>query len=311
MLYHIIFNPMAAGGKASHELTTIETLLKQYNIPYKLHKTAYKGHAIALVRDLISHEEARFIAAAGGDGTINEVINGIFTQKTVPTSQITFAAIPIGTGNDFIRTHKIPHNIAKAINILATNKTVLHSVGKLTYTDAQGLPQMRYFANVAGFAYDAYACERLHLFENKFLPPKLFYLYVIFKCLFGYEPERVRVTLDGKEIIEDDVYTVNIGVCKYSGGGAIFVPQADPTSTALGVTIVRKVSKWNVVKSTPLFYNGKIITHPQASAHHAKHIRIEGINKPTRAESDGEYLGVSPVTVEILAQAFNVVSLIA
>ena len=306
-MYHIILNPVAAGGTAHREINKIELLLKQYNISYKLHKTEYKGHAVELVRHLIVEEDARFIAAAGGDGTINEVINGIFSQKTVPTTSITFAVIPIGTGNDFIRTQGIPHDIAKAINILAAGRSVLHSIGKLNFTNIAGQQETRFFANVAGFAYDAYACERLHLFKNTFLPPKLFYLYVIFKCLFGYEPERVRVTLDGKEVLDEEIYTVNVGICKYSGGGAIFVPQADPTSDTFGVTIVRKVSKLNVIKSTPMFYNGKIITHPQASAHHAKHIRIEGVNAPTRAETDGEYLGVSPVTIEILAQALRVV----
>ncbi len=309
MLYHIICNPMAANGAAGKEITRIEQLLREYNIAYILHKTQWKGHAIELVAQLIVTENARFIAAAGGDGTINEVINGIFSQNKVPSTAITLAVIPIGTGNDFIRTHKIPHDTAKAINIMATGKTVSHSVGKLSFMNRENQLQTRFFGNVAGFAYDAYTCERLGLFTNKVLPPKLFYLYAIFRCLIGYEPEHVRVIIDGKTVADEPVYTVNVGVCRFSGGGAIFVPQADPTSGYFGVTIIRAVSKWNVVRNTPNFYNGKIIAHPQASTHFGKHIRIEGIAAPTGAETDGEYLGVSPVTVDILANAIQVISL--
>ncbi len=309
MLYHIICNPMAAGGAARKEIAHIEQLLKEYNIDYVLHKTQWKGHAIELVSKLIATENARFIAAAGGDGTINEVINGIFTQKTVPTTAITLAVIPIGTGNDFIRTHRIPHDTAKAINIMATGRTILHSIGKLSFKNTENQTQTRFFGNVAGFAYDAYTCERLHLFTNKILPPKLFYLYVIFKCLVGYKPEHVRVTIDGKTVVDEPLYTVNIGVCRFSGGGATFVPQANPTSDNLGITIIRAVSKLNVALNTPNFYNGKIISHPRASTHFGKNIKIEGVAAPTGAETDGEYLGVSPVTVDILANALNVVSL--
>lgn len=307
-MYHIIFNPTANGGKALQQQARLEQCLKEYAIAYKLHRTNYKGHALELAAHLITHENARFIAAAGGDGTINEVINGIFTQNAVPTSEITFAALPIGTGNDFIRTHLIANDLQKAVNSIAANKTVAHSVGKLTFTDLEGQQATRFFINVAGFAYDAYACERAQFIKNPGFPSKLFYLFLIFKCLFGYTPERIRVTLDDGETIEDDLYTVNIGVCNYSGGGAILVPQADPQGDVFGVTIIRKVSKWNVVKSTPLFYNGKIGTHPQATLHTAKKIKIEGLVAPTRAETEGEYLGVSPAAIELLPKALFVVS---
>ncbi len=311
-MWCIILNPNAANGEAARQRAALERHLQEQKIAYTIAATTAKNHATALVQQSVAAGHRRFVAV-GGDGTINEVVNGICTQNIAAVSDLTLAVIPIGTGNDWIKMHRIPNNIAKAVTLLNDHKTIKHSIGKAIYyddnDDANNKSATRYFMNVAGLAYDAFVVQQTLHEKNRFLPSKIFYMYLIFKCLFQYTPERVKIILDnGATVIEDEVYTINIGVCSYSGGGCCFVPQANPAADTLGVTVIRAVSKLNVLLSTPLFYNKKIGTHPRASLHTAKNITIQHAGElPTRLETDGEFCGYSQVDISLYREQLNVV----
>jgi diacylglycerol kinase family enzyme len=160
--------------------------------------------------------------------------------------------------------------------------------------------------NIAGLAYDAFVV-RYMLQEERgaWLPRTLQYFYLIVRCLFAYEPQRVKVVLDGVEIADESIYTVHVGICRYSGGGCTMTPHAVPDDGLFAVTIIRKVSPWNALFSTPLFYNGKIGTHPQASQHSAKAVQVSA----TLVELDGELCATTeiPSDFEVLPLALNVV----
>jgi diacylglycerol kinase (ATP) len=134
------------------------------------------------------------------------------------------------------------------------------------------------------------------------LPPKLQYLELIFGCLFGYQPAVVTVEMDNGDRVTDAVYTINIGICKHSGGGCNFVPHAVPNSGRLAITIVRAMPIWKVIASTLYFYNGKIGQHPQATLHTAAQVRVS----TTFFEMDGESYGETPIVFEVLPQAIQV-----
>lgn len=300
----IIINPAAGNGKGKKEWPHIKSLLEQFEFEFESIFTKEKGHAIELSKKGIENG-FRKIMAIGGDGTGHEIVNGIFEQKTCPTIEILFALLTIGTGNDWIKTHKIPRNFEKWLPLIKAEKTTVQDIGLIHY-HLNGQPQKRYFFNVAGMAYDGFLgkilSERSDKITNKFL-----YLIAIASWLFKYNLTKTRITFDD-QIIEDYFYTLNIGICRHSGGGMLFVPHGIPDDGQLALTVIRKVPKWVVLILTPFFYNGKLDMLPVVSLHKTKSIVIESLEKtPCDLEADGEYLGETPVKFEIIEKALRIV----
>ena len=137
---------------------------------------------------------------------------------------------------------------------------------------------------------------------------RLLYLMLIARYLFDYQLTQAKIIIDGQQTVSDYFYTINAGICRYSGGGMQLVPQAVPDDGLLALTYARNVSKATVLMQTPRFYNGTILSHPKIEGLQAKHIRIEHIGDiPTLLEADGEFLGETPVEVAILEKALSIV----
>lgn len=303
--WKIIVNPAGGNGKVRQKWTHLERLLHQLDFSFEVAFTTQSGHAIQLAKEAIE-SGFRYLMAVGGDGTNNEVINGIMQQKVVDSQEITYTLLPVGTGNDWVKTHQIPKEAETWLRQISTAKTILHDIGQVNYFVA-GAPQKRYFINVAGMAYDAfvtrYAESRKHLASNPF-----FYYFMIMRCLFQYKLQRARVQIDDGDWIENEFYTINVGISRYSGGGMQFVPHAKPDDGILAVTLAGKLSKLGVLLATPYFYNGKLDEHPVIDIYEGKKIRVEALSDtPTLLEVDGEFLGETPVEFTILPKALRVI----
>ncbi|MEK7253526.1 MAG: hypothetical protein AAB316_02180, partial [Bacteroidota bacterium] len=159
-----------------------------------------------------------------------------------------------------------------------------------------GEPQKRLFMNVAGLSYDGFVAKKAEA-HGAWVSNKIFYLYLIFRCLFQFRPPRARVVFDEKKV-ERKFYTINAGICRYSGGGIQLVPHAQPADGKLALTLVNQVSKLEVLLVTPLFYTGKIGWHPAVSFFQTEEIFIETLEgQPILVEADGEFLGEAPVRI--------------
>jgi len=297
--WYIILNPMAANGRAERVWPEIAKLLEVSKLDYEMVRTQRRNHAA----DLVAAGTARGfykIMAIGGDGINNEVINGIFLQKHIPTQKIEYTLIPMGTGNDWSRMHKIPTDYHQWIPLLTKAVKVKQDIGVLSYFK-NNTPQKRYFANVAGLAYDGFLCKKMS--EKKDFTNAIGFLWLTLKELFKYELRPAKVVFDKYEII-DHFYTINIGICRYSGGGMQFVPHAISDDGLLALTIAGPLSKWNVMLNSWRFYNGTIPRHPLVKTFQTKEVVIETIGDlPTDVEVDGEYLGTTPVRCTILEKA--------
>ena len=303
-MWKVIVNPTSGSGRAGKKIKEIEAKLKAANIDYEVDFTAYQGHAIELSKTAVENG-FRQIIVVGGDGSNHEVMNGILQQKVVPSQEVTQCLIPVGTGNDWIRTHNLPRDIDTIIQNIKSGKRQLQDVGKATFQTPEGEDE-RYFINVAGLAYDAFIAQQMNN-NPKVVRNKLVYFYLILRCLFQYKPQNTRITFDN-QILENQYYTINIGVCKYSGGGMQFVPQAVPNDGFFALTTVGNMPVLGVIASTPFLYGGRIKNHPRAYLTKTKSIRIESLDKEqVMLELDGEYLGVSPVKLEIVPKALQFV----
>lgn len=300
----VIVNPNAGGGKCGRDWPKIEELLLKTKLDFESILTERKLHAMVLSRKFIQQGHKNFIVV-GGDGTLHEVINGIFSQEGIKTTEITLGVIPVGTGNDWSRMFGIPRQYKEAIQTLITGNTFIQDIGRVLYNHNDKKIQ-RYFLNIAGMGFDAMIAQKSNDLKEKGKSGKLLYFWNILIGLFGYKYFPASVNVDG-EISECDIFSMNIGICKFSGGGMKQVPNAIADDGIFDLTIIKKIGRFNVIKSLPMLYNGKIIKHPKVMTLNGKKIKVESDMK-VFLETDGESLGHSPFEFDIIPRSLTVIT---
>lgn len=300
--WYIIANPTSGGGAVQKCWPAIEQLLQELGFSYSVHFTECAGHATRLAEDAILNGQ-RHLLGIGGDGTNHEIANGILGQTCVPSAEVTYALLPVGTGNDWARTYRLAGNPRQRLEQILLGETVLQDAGLVTYYQA-GQPAKRYFVNVAGLAYDGYIGQQM---AQHRVTKRWQYLLLVAKYLFQYRLKKARISYDDREV-EDYFYTINVGICRYSGGGMQFVPQAVPDDGLFALTFARRLQKWEVLLQTRRFYNGTLLEHPKVEGCQARSVRIEAAGaEPTLLEADGEFLGETPVAFMLLEKALRIV----
>lgn len=304
--WFIIANPVSGSGLVLSLWKNIERMLRENNICSSVHFPTQSHEATLLVKNAIDTEGYRYIIGMGGDGTMNAVINGIFQQNTVSTNDIFFTMLPIGTGNDWAKTHGLSPDLSLWLKKILNNNLKKQDVGVIEYTE-NGALKKHYFANAGGLAYDALVVQSVEADKRYIFGKKVSYFLHILKCLWDYKPEKVRISIDDKTV-EDFFYTINIGINKTSGGGMIMTPQAENDDGLMALTLIRNMPKWKVIWYTSKLYKGTIGEVAQyVSLYQANNIKVESLQKPIFCETDGELLGVTPVTITVLKQVLNII----
>lgn len=301
-IWYIVVNTIAGQGNAKRRLTEVTAFLET-RIKFKLVKTEARGHASKLVIQGIQNGYRKIIAV-GGDGTNNEVVNGIMKQQVIPTSEITYCLLPLGTGNDWAKQYKISRKLSQWFKMLEVNKTFIQDVGLVLYLK-DGVSEQRYFANVAGMAYDPYVLSEMEKLKRP-VKNRLAYLLYGMYYVFKYNLQKARVSFNG-ETVENHFYLINAGVCKYSGGGMQLVPHAKPDDGKLALTLAGKLTKLGVILNSYRFYNGSIGKHSKVDTFLTDCIKVEAINEPIGLEVDGEILGETPVEFRLIPKALKII----
>jgi YegS/Rv2252/BmrU family lipid kinase len=302
----IVANPASGGGKVRKRWAEIERKLTENGVNFTIHFTKKRGDATTIVKNALLTEGARNIIGLGGDGTLNEIINGIFQQTTVDPSSIRFTMYAAGTGNDWVKMHDIPSDLDAFIQMLKVGNTAWQDVGKVDYLDEKGKEQQHFFGNAGGVGYDSFVVQSVESAGKRYVPKKLAYFLHMVKCLYAYKAERVRIHHDG-EVIEDSFYTINFGINKFSGAGMQLTPQAIKDDGLLGFTLIKDIPRWRVISYMPLLYLGTIEKARAVTLFQVKNIRIESLGKPIYCETDGELVGMSPTEISVLEKALRVV----
>ena len=304
----VVVNPMASVGKSEKDWPEIKQLLVDEGIEFDDILTEYPRHAIEIVRNAIVEQGYRKFISVGGDGTNNEVINGIFTQDVVPTTEITMAALPIGTGNDWRRTFNIPLEYDEVVKIIKAGHTFAHDVGKLTYYN-DGDPKIRYFLNAAGTGLDEMVCSSTNLMKQQGKGGTIRYLISLVKCMLKYKVSHVQIEVDDQLVFDDNILSVSVGNCRYNGGGMMMMPDAIPDDGLLDVTAIRQVSIFKFAANVKNIYDGTFIKKiDEVKTFKGKRIRIVSIPPHSlMVETEGENLNNSPFDFEILPKAINMV----
>ena len=303
----VIVNPNAGAGKCWQDWPKIEGLLTSFGIGYRHEFTVKRLHAIVLARKYINLG-IRKIIVVGGDGTMNEVINGIFSQKTVETSEIVLGMIPVGTGNDWGRMFGISSNYEEAIKTILASNTFIQDAGKVVFQNRKRTLQ-RYFVNIAGLGFDALVVKKTNKLKDSGKSNPLIYKYNIFTSLFNFKSPRATIEVDGKAVT-NNVFSVSVGICKYNGGGMMPLPDASADDGLFDLTVIKKIARWDVIRSMKKLYDGSIVHHPKVETYQGKSIKISS-NTDIFLETDGESLGHTPMVFEIIPRSICVLSALA
>jgi YegS/Rv2252/BmrU family lipid kinase len=301
----MIVNPNAGVKKGTKDWPKILRLLQAEKVNFEFELTARRGHATEIAGEAIARG-VRSICVVGGDGTLNEVLNGVMLQQEVPSAEITMGMIPVGTGNDWCRMFDIPFDYRKAIHILQRKNTFMQDAGKVSYYHRND-QFVRYFMNVAGMGYDALVAKKTNLLKEKGLGGPLTYMYFVFASLFQYRFIEAVIEVDGKPAFKGEIFSMNVGICKYNGGGMMQVPFAVADDGLLDVTLIKKAPKWMVVRYAGKLFDGSLVDLPIVATFKGQSIRIRSTGR-VFLETDGESLGHTPFTFEILPRCVKIVT---
>ncbi|MEZ4796979.1 MAG: diacylglycerol kinase family lipid kinase [Flavobacteriaceae bacterium] len=297
--WFVIVNPTSGNGSSKHKWPKIKAELESHMFDFDFVFTEYANHSRDLVQNSIKQGFTKIISV-GGDGTLHNIVNGIQSQKLVNPLSIQIGVIPIGTGNDWIKTHGIPLNIKKAISIIKKGNVKQQDLGKINFIDKSR--STIYFNNLAGVGFDGFVVSKVGKFKHL---GALAYLYGAIAGLFSFKNFQSTIIINGKEV-QTKSLMILAGLCTYSGGGMKLTKEPNPFDGMLDVSIAKDLGKLDIIKNLSNLFNGKIINHPKVESYKATDlsIMITSEDKPF-IQADGELIGTGNINISIVPKAFS------
>jgi YegS/Rv2252/BmrU family lipid kinase len=293
-----ILNPASGGGRAWRDLGRIEACLRNQGLVWTTAVSERPGATIDLAAQALRQGFSRFLAI-GGDGTLNEIVTGLFAGDQRPRD-CTLGLIPVGRGNDWARTHRIPRGYADAAALLRAGHTAAHDVGVAEL----GPPERRVrrcFINVAGVGFDAYVVAQTRATR---LGP-FTYLAGLLRGFVGYRVPRLRLRADGEES-EAPLFVAFAALGRYCGGGMHVAPRARTDDGLLDVTLIGDIGKLDLIVNLRRLFDGTILAYRKVRALRVSRLEVTAA-EPVGVQADGEWIGETPAIFSVLPRALRVV----
>ncbi len=299
----LIVNPRAGRGQVEAALPQVENVLRNSELGYRIVRTTRPGHATQAARDALLNGE-RFLVAAGGDGTVHEVVNGMISGGRPVAPDAVLGVVAAGSGCDFVRSFGLPGDAVQAARQLAGDRVRAIDVGILTCTDgATAKTKTRYFVNIAeaglGGAVVARAAGLTGV--GRFLGGAR-YACGFWLTLPGFRPATVRLDADGQAFAWR-AYNVVVANCRFYGGGMQISPKSQPDDCLLDV-LVMTGPKSDAFTTLPKVYLGTHLPHRNIAELRAGRVLLDA-DRPFLIEADGEMLGTTPATFGIIPAAIR------
>jgi diacylglycerol kinase (ATP) len=301
--YIFIVNPIAGRGAGNLAVPEIDRLSKSANLDYEIICTEYPGHAIDLVQKAIIRG-VKNVISVGGDGTSNEVLNGLMQAWNQGHRDTTMGIIGVGRGNDFAFGFGIPPGIQAGFDIIQRNQARFVDIG---FVKGGDYPQGRYFGNGVGIGFDAVVgfeaakLTHLHGFIN--------YVVAALKTIFLYfHAPTLRIEYDN-QILNQAALMVSIMNGRRMGGGFMMAPSALIDDGLLNLCIAGQLSRLGILKLIPKFMNGTQAAHPQVKTGNATKIQVFAIEGVLPAHADGETICVAgkELVIELIKQPIKII----
>lgn len=287
--WYCIINPHAGSGKTMPQWAIAEKILTASSVPYKTSLTNYKYHAEKLAYEAAGRGYRKFLAV-GGDGSVHEVLNGIvrFAEESgVAPEEFTLSVIPIGSGNDWIRSLGIPHDTRIAVDLLTRGSFARQDIVRVETSEGTS-----YMANIGGVGFDSHVCERVNALKEQGKRGKLIYLGALIHTMFHTKAFQTRIVADGVCVFDGEAYSVAFGNGRYSGGGMRQVPMSEIDDGLLDFMIVPKAGLLKLLTQIPRLYNGTVNESGLLRTGRCQVLEMTGDNI---VEMDGEVIGSLPL----------------
>ena len=240
------------------------------------------------------------MVAVGGDGTLNEVVNGLVRAGGGPE----LATIPIGTGMDFVRTHRIPTRFEDAVRVAREGIAVPVDVGRVAYRTWAGDETERCVANVGSVGMSAAVAQRVNGMSKHAGARATFY-YALVRVFREWENTHVTVELDDGVRREGPMHDVIVANGQYHGGAMWLAPEAKPDDGLFDVVVIGDITKRDFVTTSPKIYRGTYLSHPKVELLRSRTVRVDGAER-LPIELDGEQVGTTPARFEVVPAALRV-----
>jgi diacylglycerol kinase (ATP) len=301
----IIVNPRSANGRAGRNWQRIEALLRaRLPFPFDVAFTERPGHATEIARAATADRDR--VVVLGGDGTLNEVVNGLIAEDRVIRSDLALGIIRYGTGGDFARGLGIPAKLEGAIHRLASGSPREVDVGKVTFRRPDGGDGVRYFINEGEIGMGAAVCEAVNR-NSKGLGGSISFMRAILTTMLGYRDQKVRMSFGGapaETLLINNVWLANGA---YSGGGICSAPRARLDDGLLDVVIVKGGSLLSRIVGLPALRSGRFVKNRNVDYRTARRVEAES-DQAVPIEVEGEPIGALPATFEVIDTRLRVIA---
>lgn len=307
--WYCIVNPHAGSGKTMPQWALAEKLLTAASVPFKTVLTNYKFHATRLAYEAAGQGYRHFLAV-GGDGSVHETLNGILRfadEAGVDPETFTLAVIPIGSGNDWIKSLGVPHDTRYVVDRLSAGVFARQDVVRVEtqpFPAAEGAGvSVAYMANIGGVGFDSHVCERVNALKEQGRRGKLIYLGALIHTMFHTKAFHTRIVADGELVFDGEAYSVAFGNGRYSGGGMRQVPLSEIDDGLLDYMVVPKASLLQILFQIPRLYNGTVNESGLLKTGRCHVLEMSGDNI---VEIDGEVVGALPLRLSMTGRQFGV-----
>lgn len=298
-----IVNPASANKTTAREWPQFEKILLDSGYTFDTAMTERPGHASVLAREALK-AGYKTIMSVGGDGTMNEVVNGFFEEGLPVAPDARLVVFSRGTGCDFIRALGIRKGIEDLLGVLGREQIKQVDVGRVDFTDVSGNTATRYFINIADIGLGAETANRVNK-NSKRLSGFLSFLIGAISTIVLYRNKDFEVVIDDDIVLCERMNSVIIANGRYFGGGMKIAPEALMDDGLFDIVVLGDLSKPEIIKSFPLIYEGKHMNHPKLRFFRGSKVKVKSGGKGL-IEVDGEIPGCDDAEFSLLPKALNI-----
>ena len=300
-----IVNPHAGNGSTGSNWSYIDGIARNRLGHFQTYMTQKPGDSMRFAEDAVA-KDARLLVCVGGDGTLNEVINGIMMHEEYRRSSVMLGFVPNGTGCDFVRTLPIPQNIEHAINVIASGHARTIDLGRLYFRDHRGHECRRYFHNITSFGLGGDVAQRVNRMTKAF-GPFISFMWATLISIFLYGKKRIQIRIDKGFEQEFTVWNVDVANGQYHGGGIWVAPDASVHDGLFNVTVIGNLTIPDVFLNLPKLYNGRIYDIDKVVILTGQ--KVEALSdQRVLLDVDGEQPGTLPIVIDMVQGALKIIA---
>jgi YegS/Rv2252/BmrU family lipid kinase len=289
-----LVNPASANGATAKRWPKLRARAKELGLDGGELLSERPGHLTDLARDAAA--EGKLIVVVGGDGTLNEVVNGIVGTGAE------IAVLPNGTGQDFGRTHDIPTRFDDAVRVAIDGVPRDVDLGRASFVAPDGTEATRVFANVGSAGMSGAVAARANA-GSKALGGRAIFYYSLVREFVAWENTDVTVSYEGGHR-RGPMHDVIVANGRWHGGGMKLAPDADPADGEFDIVLIGDVGKLDFVTTSPKLYKGGHVGHRKVEVVRSSHVTVDAVD-PIPLELDGEVAGSTPARFEIVPGALR------